>query len=43
MSVIEANQTGSVTPDLMEVRNLKKYFPVKTGVLQRVSACAGGG
>ena len=38
MSAIEANQTGGVTPDLMEVRNLKKYFPVKTGVLQRVSA-----
>ena len=38
MSAIEANQTGSITPDLMEVRNLKKFFPVKTGVLQRVSA-----
>jgi peptide/nickel transport system ATP-binding protein/oligopeptide transport system ATP-binding protein len=23
--------------DLLQVRNLKKYFPVKTGVLQRVS------
>jgi oligopeptide/dipeptide ABC transporter ATP-binding protein len=38
MSVIEANQTGGTSSDLMEVRNLKKYFPVRTGVLQRVSA-----
>ena len=38
MSETKAIQNSSLNPDLMEVRNLKKYFPVKTGVLQRVSA-----
>ncbi len=38
MSVDKAANGGAQKPDLMVVRNLKKYFPVKTGVIQRVSA-----
>ncbi len=38
MSNKEQVQPDATTHDLMEVRNLKKYFPVRTGVLQRVSA-----
>jgi peptide/nickel transport system ATP-binding protein/oligopeptide transport system ATP-binding protein len=38
MSINENAQPDSTHHDLMEVRNLKKYFPVKTGVLQRVSS-----
>ncbi len=38
MSNKENAQPGSTHHDLMEVRNLKKYFPVRSGVLQRVSA-----
>ena len=38
MSINETTTPDSTHHDLMEVRNLKKYFPVRTGVLQRVSA-----
>ncbi len=38
MSTAEAKSAASGKPDLMVVKNLKKYFPVKTGVIQRVSA-----
>ena len=38
MSIKETTQSDTTHHDLMEVRNLKKYFPVRTGVLQRVSA-----
>ncbi len=38
MSIKETTQPDASQHDLMEVRNLKKYFPVRTGVLQRVSA-----
>jgi len=38
MSHIEAGDPGAAKTDLMVVSNLKKYFPVKTGVIQRVSA-----
>ena len=31
------NNTESNTADLLKVSNLKKYYPVKTGVLQRVT------
>lgn len=38
MSIKMNTQPDATHYDLMEVRNLKKYFPVRTGVLQRVSA-----
>src|SRR5512133_2743672 len=38
MSIKENALPDAATHDLMVVRNLKKYFPVRTGVLQRVSA-----
>ena len=38
MSVVETNKNETAKSDLMVVKNLKKYFPVKTGVVQRVSA-----
>jgi peptide/nickel transport system ATP-binding protein/oligopeptide transport system ATP-binding protein len=38
MSNKEKAQPDATLHDLMEVRNLKKYFPVRSGVLQRVSA-----
>jgi peptide/nickel transport system ATP-binding protein/oligopeptide transport system ATP-binding protein len=38
MSNPETAASGATKSDLMVVSNLKKYFPVKTGVIQRVSA-----
>lgn len=38
MSVVEPTKQTNSHQDLMVVRNLKKYYPVRTGVIQRVSA-----
>ena len=33
-----SDKNNQAQPDLLVVKNLKKYFPVRSGVLQRVSA-----
>ncbi len=38
MSITDSKPIANNQPDLMVVKNLVKYYPVKTGVLQRVSA-----
>jgi hypothetical protein len=35
---ISGNQTNGQVKDLVEVKNLVKYFPVRGGVLKRVVA-----
>src|SRR5512137_1969127 len=34
--MIESNLMSSDTPVLLEVKNLKKYFPIRRGILKRV-------
>ncbi len=38
MSIVENIQKSGSHQDLMVVKNLKKYFPVRSGVIQRITA-----